>query len=90
MEQEMTHMTTSPTDRTTNPHRPRDTSAAAPANPFAPYGVALYSIAGIGLAAGVALNWHALAAAGIIPFLLFLPCILMMLMCMKHGGRTEK
>lgn len=83
-------MTISPTDRATNPHRPQDTSATAPANHFAPYRVALYSIAGMGLVTAIALNWHALAAAGILPFLLFLPCILMMWMCMKHGARTEK
>lgn len=35
---------------------------------------------------GVALGWSWLAAAGVLPFLYFLPCVLMMGMCMKGMG----
>jgi hypothetical protein len=36
--------------------------------------------------AGLALGWNWLAAAGVLPFLYFLPCALMMGMCMKGMG----
>lgn len=35
---------------------------------------------------GLALGWNWLAAAGVLPFLYFLPCVLMMGMCMKGMG----
>lgn len=35
---------------------------------------------------GLALGWNWLAAAGALPFLFFLPCALMMGMCMKGMG----
>lgn len=40
---------------------------------------------------GLALGWNWLAAAGVLPLLLFLPCALMMGMCMKGmgSGKTD-
>lgn len=40
---------------------------------------------------GLALGWDWLAAAGVLPFLYFLPCVLMMGMCMKGmgSGKTD-
>ena len=35
---------------------------------------------------GLGLGWNWLAAAGVLPFLYFLPCVLMMGMCMKGMG----
>ncbi|RAP56096.1 hypothetical protein BTJ49_14745 [Oleiagrimonas sp. MCCC 1A03011] len=35
---------------------------------------------------GLALGWNWLAAAGALPFLYFLPCVLMMGKCMKDMG----
>lgn len=64
--------------------RPRNTLASY----FARYRFALYLLSGVGIAAGVALNWNWLAAAGLLPILVFLPCMVMMFMCMKHGTQT--
>lgn len=52
---------------------------------FVRYRFALYLFVFAGIAAGVALNWNWLAAAGLLPILAFLPCMVMMFMCMKHG-----
>lgn len=38
---------------------------------------------------GLALGWNWLAAAGVLPFLFFLPCALMMGMCMKGMGSSK-
>jgi hypothetical protein len=38
---------------------------------------------------GLALGWNWLAAAGALPFLFFLPCALMMGMCMKGMGSNN-
>lgn len=64
--------------------RPRDTVTSY----FTRYRLALYLFSGAGVAAGVALNWNWLAAAGFLPVLAFLPCMLMMFMCMKHGAQS--
>ncbi len=61
--------------------RPRNTLTGY----FARYRFALYLLSGAGIAAGIVLNWHWLAAAGLLPVLLFLPCLVMMFRCMKHG-----
>lgn len=52
---------------------------------FTRYRLALCLFAGAGIVVGVALNWNWLAAAGLLPVLAFLPCMLMMFMCLKHG-----
>jgi hypothetical protein len=83
-------MTITPTNQNANPHRPGDEFRNTLANYFARYRFALYSIAGVGLAAGVVLNWHWLAAAGVLPILLLLPCMVMMFRCMKHGAQAQK
>jgi hypothetical protein len=49
----------------------------------------LYLLLGVGIVAAVALNWNWLAAAGLLPLVAFLPCM-MMFMCMKHGTRSPK
>lgn len=54
---------------------------------FVRYRFLLYLLLGAAAASGVALNWNWLAAAGLLPILAFLPCMLMMFMCMKHGTR---
>jgi hypothetical protein len=41
--------------------------------------------ASVVVASGFALNWNWLTAAGLLPILAFLPCMVMMFMCMKHG-----
>jgi hypothetical protein len=35
------------------------------------------------------LNWNRLTAAGLLPIFAFLPCMLMMFMCMRHGTRKS-
>ncbi len=62
--------------------RPRDTSY------FAHYRFALYLLSGLGIAAGIALSGNSLTVAKLLPILVFLPCIAMMFMCMKHGTKT--
>ena len=52
---------------------------------FVRYRLALYLFSGAVVALGVALNWNWLTTAGLLPILAFLPCMLMMFMCMKHG-----
>ncbi len=54
---------------------------------FVRYRLALYLFSGAVVASGVALNWNWLTAAGLLPILAFLPCMLMMFMCMRHGTR---
>jgi hypothetical protein len=54
---------------------------------FARYRLALYLFSGAVVASGVALNWNWLTAAGLLPIVAFLPCMLMMFMCMRHGTR---
>lgn len=57
---------------------------------FARHRLVLYLLLGVGVVAAVALNWNWLAAAGLLPFVAFLPCMMMMRMCMKHGTRSPK
>jgi hypothetical protein len=58
---------------------------------FVRYRVALYLSLGAVVASGIILNWKWLTAAGLIPVLAFLPCMLMMFMCMKRGtGPTDE
>jgi hypothetical protein len=64
--------------------RPRDTLTSY----FARYRFALYFLAGAGLVAGIALSGSSVAVAKLLPILLFLPCIVMMFMCMKRGNQT--
>jgi hypothetical protein len=64
--------------------RPRDTLASY----FARYRFALYLLSGVGIAAGITLSGNSLAVAKLLPILVFLPCVAMMLMCMKHGTKT--
>jgi hypothetical protein len=54
---------------------------------FARYRFALYFLLGAGIAAGVALYWNLVTATQLLPILAFLPCMMMMFMCMKHGSR---
>src|SRR5216683_3834547 len=54
---------------------------------FVRYRLALYLFSGAVVASGVALNWNWLTAAGLLPILAFLPCMLMMFMCMRHSTR---
>src|SRR5713101_3792297 len=56
---------------------------------FVRYRLALYLFAGVVVASGVALNWNWLRAAGLLPILAFLPCMLMMFTCMKQGTRRS-
>jgi hypothetical protein len=54
---------------------------------FARYRFALYFLLGAGIAAGVILNWNWVTVTRLLPILAFLPCMVMMFMCMKHGSR---
>jgi len=54
---------------------------------FARYRFGLYFLVGVGIAAGVILNWNWVIATRLLPILAFLPCMVMMFMCMKHGSR---
>jgi len=56
---------------------------------FVRYRLALYLFSGAVVALGVAVNWKWLATAGLLPILAFLPCMLMMFMCMRHGTRRS-
>jgi hypothetical protein len=56
---------------------------------FVRYRLALYLSSGAVVASGVALNWNWLTAAGQLRILAFLPCMLMMFMCMRHGTRRS-
>ena len=51
------------------------------------YRLALYLFSGAVVVSGVALSWNWLTAAELLPILVFLPCMLMMFMCMRHGTR---
>src|SRR6266849_8569840 len=53
------------------------------------YRLALYLSSGAVVASGVALNWNWLTAGGLLPIVAFLPCMLMMFMCMRHGTRKS-
>lgn len=64
--------------------RPGDTLTSY----FARYRFALYFLAGAGIVAGIALSGSSLAVAKLLPILVFLPCIVMMFMCMKRGTET--
>jgi hypothetical protein len=55
---------------------------------FVRYRLALYLFSGAIVASGVALNWNWLTVGGLLPIVAFLPCMLMMFMCMKHGSKT--
>ena len=57
---------------------------------FARYRLVLYLLIVVGIVAAVALNWNWLAAAGLLPLVASLPCMMMMFMCMKHGTRSLK
>jgi hypothetical protein len=74
-------------DATTNSdgRPPRDTLRSY----FARYRLPLYLFSGAVVASGVVLNWNWLRAAGLLPIVAFLPCILMMSMCMRHGTRSS-
>jgi hypothetical protein len=67
--------------------RPRNTLTSY----FVRYRLALYLFLGAVVASGVVLNWNWLRAAGLLPIVAFLPCMLMMFMCMGHGtdDKTE-
>jgi hypothetical protein len=54
---------------------------------FVRYRLALYLFSGAVVASGVALNWNWLKAVGLFPIVAFLPCMLMMFICMRHGTR---
>jgi hypothetical protein len=55
---------------------------------FIRHRLALLLFSGAVVAPGVAVNWNWVTAAGLLlPILAFLPCILMMFMCMKQGAR---
>jgi len=56
---------------------------------FVRHRLALYFSSGAVVALGVALNWNWLTAAGFLPVLAFLPCMVMMSMCMKQGTRES-
>src|SRR6202048_4704637 len=56
---------------------------------FVRYRLPLYLFSGLVVASGVALNWNWLRAAGLLPIVAFLPCMLMMFMCMRHGTRRS-
>jgi hypothetical protein len=64
--------------------RPRNTLAGY----FARYRIGLYLLAGAGIAAGISLSGGSPTVAKLLPFMVFLPCIVMMLMCMKHGSQS--
>jgi hypothetical protein len=64
---------------------PRDTLRSY----FARYRLPLYLFSGLVVASGVVLNWNWLRAAGLLPIVAFLPCMLMMFMCMRHGTRSS-
>jgi hypothetical protein len=57
---------------------------------FARHHLVLYLLIGVGIVAAVALNWNWLAAAGLLPLVALLPCMMMMFMCMKHGTTSPK
>jgi hypothetical protein len=67
------------TDRYANPPR------GALRDYFVRYRWALYLFSGAVIASGVALNWNWLKAAGLLPIVALLPCMIMMFMCMRHG-----
>lgn len=54
---------------------------------FVRYRLALYRSSRAVVDSGVALNGNWLTAAGSDPILAFLPCILIMFICMRHGTR---
>ena len=56
---------------------------------FARHCLVLYLLLGVGIVAAVALNWNWLAAAGLLPLVALLPCMMMMFMCMKHSTQPE-
>ncbi len=64
--------------------RPRNTLTSY----FARYRFTLYLLSGVGIGAGITLSGNSLAVAKLLPILVFLPCIAMMFMCMKHGTKT--
>jgi hypothetical protein len=64
--------------------QPRDTQTSY----FARYRLALYFLAGAGIVAGIASSGSSVAVMKLLPILLFLPCIVMMFMCMKRGTQT--
>ena len=52
---------------------------------FVRYHWALYLFSGAVVASGIVLSWNWLRAAGLLPIVAFLPCMLMIFMCMGHG-----
>jgi hypothetical protein len=69
-------------DRSGNP--PRGTLRGY----FVRYRLALYLFSGAVIALVVALNWNWLKTAGLLPIVAFLPCMLMMFVCMRHGRKS--
>jgi hypothetical protein len=57
---------------------------------FTRYRFALYFLAGVGIVAGIALSGSSVAVAKLLPVLVFLPCIVMMFMCMKRGTQPPE
>jgi hypothetical protein len=70
-------------------HGPGDRPRDALTSYFARYRFALYFFAGAGIVAGIALSGSSVAVAKLLPLLVFLPCIVMMFMCMKHGTKMS-
>lgn len=54
---------------------------------FARYRFALYFLVGVGIVAGAIMNWNWVIASRLLPILAFLPCMVMMFMCLRHGSR---
>jgi hypothetical protein len=81
--QENNDMTTLHQNETTHESadRPRDTLASY----FARYRFALYLLSGVGIGAGIMLSGSSPAVLKLLPILVFLPCIAMLFMPMKHG-----
>ena len=84
-----------PLDHNLSQHKARSADAAGAfrntvTKYFVRHRLEVYLLLGVGIVAAVALNWNWLAAAGLLPLVAFLPCIMMMFMCMKHGTRSPK
>jgi len=77
-------------DRNLPQQKAMSATAAGPFRYFARHRLVLYLLLGVGIVLSVALSWNWLAAAGLLPLVAFLPCMMMMFMCMKHGTRSPK
>jgi hypothetical protein len=69
-------------------HRPGDRPRDTLMSYFARYRFAIYFLVGAGIVAGIALSGSSVAVAKLLPVLVFLPCIVMMFMCMKRETQT--